>query len=97
MASNNVFVIYCKSDKTKVLPLINVINNDTLFPLDQSQTQINEADTTKCLQLANFFTNRVVNEWNALEARVTESTSVNQFKNRYDTFKSATTSKPIVD
>ena len=53
--------------------------------------------TTKCQQRANFFTNRVVNEWNALPARVTESTSVNQFKNRYDAYKSATTSKLNVD
>ena len=52
---------------------------------------------TKCQQRANFFTNRVVNEWNALPARVTESTSVNQFKNRYDAYKSATTSKLNVD
>ncbi len=40
--------------------------------------------TTKCQQRANFFSNRVVNELNALPARVTDSTSVNQFKNRYD-------------
>ncbi len=53
--------------------------------------------TTKCQQRANFFTNRVVNECNALPARVTESTSVNQFKNRYDVFKSAITSKLNVD
>jgi len=44
--------------------------------------------STKCLQRANTFTNRVVNEWNALPAEVTDAVSVNQFKNRYDNFRS---------
>ncbi|RMZ97770.1 RNA-directed DNA polymerase from mobile element jockey-like [Brachionus plicatilis] len=44
----------------------------------------------KCLQRANTFTNRVVNEWNALPASVVNATSVNQFKNRYDAFRSCT-------
>ncbi|RNA03326.1 RNA-directed DNA polymerase from mobile element jockey-like [Brachionus plicatilis] len=38
----------------------------------------------KCLQRENTFTNRVVNEWNALPASFVNATSVNQFKNRYD-------------
>ncbi len=33
--------------------------------------------STKCVQRANFFTNRVVSEWNALSASVIESVSVN--------------------
>ncbi|RNA20081.1 RNA-directed DNA polymerase from mobile element jockey-like [Brachionus plicatilis] len=44
----------------------------------------------KCLQRANTFTNRVVNEWNALPASVVNATSVNQFKNQYDAFRSCT-------
>ncbi|RNA38735.1 hypothetical protein BpHYR1_013990 [Brachionus plicatilis] len=39
----------------------------------------------KCLQRA-----RVVNEWSALPASVVNATSVNQFKNRYDAFRSCT-------
>jgi len=44
--------------------------------------------STKCMQKSNFFTNRVVNHWNALAAEVTDSQSINQFKNKYDVFKS---------
>ncbi|RNA37293.1 RNA-directed DNA polymerase from mobile element jockey-like [Brachionus plicatilis] len=44
----------------------------------------------KCLQRDNTFTNRVVNEWNALPASVVNATSVNQFKNRYDAVRSCT-------
>ncbi|RNA18887.1 RNA-directed DNA polymerase from mobile element jockey-like [Brachionus plicatilis] len=43
--------------------------------------------TTKCTRRANSFTNRVFNQWNALpSAVVTDSDSVDQFKNRYDAF-----------
>ncbi|RNA16145.1 RNA-directed DNA polymerase from mobile element jockey-like [Brachionus plicatilis] len=43
---------------------------------------------------ANAFTNRIVNEWNALPVTVTDADSVNKFKNGYDAFRSkATTSK----
>ncbi|RNA36411.1 hypothetical protein BpHYR1_027718 [Brachionus plicatilis] len=34
--------------------------------------------STKCLQRANTFTNRIVNEWNALPATVTDADSVNK-------------------
>ncbi|RNA19677.1 Vertnin [Brachionus plicatilis] len=44
--------------------------------------------STKCLQRANTFTNRIVNEWNALPATVTDAVSVNKFKNGYDAFRS---------
>ena len=44
--------------------------------------------STKCLQRANTFTNRVVSEWNALPASVVNAISMNQFKNRYDAFRS---------
>jgi len=54
MAFNNVFVIYCKSDETKVSPLISGISNVALFPLDQSQTQINEADKSIILKCNVF-------------------------------------------
>ena len=36
----------------------------------------------------NFFSQRIVNEWNALPALVVEAESVNIFKNRYDRHKS---------
>jgi hypothetical protein len=42
---------------------------------------------TKCMQRANSFTNRVANEWNAVPAAVTDSDSFNQFKSRYDAYK----------
>ncbi|RNA34104.1 RNA-directed DNA polymerase from mobile element jockey-like [Brachionus plicatilis] len=45
--------------------------------------------STKCLQRANTFTNRIVKEWNALPATVIDADSVNKFKNRYDTFMSS--------
>ena len=45
--------------------------------------------STKCLQRANTFTNRVVSEWNTLPATVIEADSVNQFKNRYDAFRTS--------
>jgi hypothetical protein len=32
----------------------------------------------------NFFSNRIVNDWNHLSQEDVESTSVNQFKNRID-------------
>ena len=32
----------------------------------------------------NFFSQRVVNEWNSLPSEVVEAESVNSFKNRYD-------------
>ena len=54
MASNNVFVIYSKSDQTKVSDLIKDISNVTLFPLNQRQTQIDEADNSKILKCNVF-------------------------------------------
>ena len=33
---------------------------------------------------ANFFSNRVVNQWNGLSKDVVSATSVNEFKNKYD-------------
>ncbi|RNA25004.1 hypothetical protein BpHYR1_020836 [Brachionus plicatilis] len=45
--------------------------------------------STKCLQRANTFTNRLVNEWNALPGTVIDADSVNKFKNRYDSFMSS--------
>ncbi|RNA41559.1 RNA-directed DNA polymerase from mobile element jockey-like [Brachionus plicatilis] len=45
--------------------------------------------STKCLQRANTFTNRIVNEWNALPVTVTDADSVNKFKNGYDVFRSS--------
>ncbi|RNA20811.1 Serine ase stubble [Brachionus plicatilis] len=45
--------------------------------------------STKCLERANTFTNRIVNEWNALPVTVTDAHSVNMFKNRYDAFRSS--------
>ncbi|RNA11448.1 RNA-directed DNA polymerase from mobile element jockey-like [Brachionus plicatilis] len=45
--------------------------------------------STKRLQRANTFTNRIVNERNALPATVIDADSVNKFKNRYDTFMSS--------
>ena len=32
----------------------------------------------------NFFTNRVVNDWNDLEQDAIDTSSVNQFKNKID-------------
>ena len=37
-------------------------------------------NTIRC----NFFTNRVVNDWNLLTQEIIESTTVNQFKNNID-------------
>ena len=36
----------------------------------------------------NFFSLRVINEWNKLPNDVVEATSINMFKNRYDRYKS---------
>ncbi|RNA24050.1 RNA-directed DNA polymerase from mobile element jockey-like [Brachionus plicatilis] len=47
--------------------------------------------STKSLQRANTFTNRIVKEWNALPATVTDADSVNKFKNGYDAFQSIPT------
>ena len=33
---------------------------------------------------SNFFSQRVINQWNALPTKVKNSTSVNNFKNTYD-------------
>ena len=35
----------------------------------------------------NFFSQRVINEWNKLTIDVVEANSVNSFKNRYDIYK----------
>ena len=43
---------------------------------------------TRCAQREHFFSNRVVNEWNNLPNKVISASSVNQFKNKYDKFKS---------
>jgi len=54
MESNNVFVIYCENDKTKVDDLIKDISNVTPFSLNQGQTQINEEDKNKILKCDVF-------------------------------------------
>ncbi|RNA24039.1 hypothetical protein BpHYR1_038740 [Brachionus plicatilis] len=41
---------------------------------------------TRTRQRANTFTNKIVNEWNALPATVIDADSVNKFKNRYDIY-----------
>jgi hypothetical protein len=53
------------------------------------KTRLSWQPSTKCMQWSNFFTNRVVNHWIALPAEVTDSQSINQFKNKYDAFKSS--------
>ena len=54
MASNNVFIIYSKTDQIKVSSLINGISNVTPFPLDQSQTQIDESTKSIILKCSVF-------------------------------------------
>jgi len=54
MESNNVFIIYSKSDQTKVSPLINGISSVTAFPLDKSQTQIDESTKSIILKCSVF-------------------------------------------
>ncbi|RNA14567.1 RNA-directed DNA polymerase from mobile element jockey-like [Brachionus plicatilis] len=44
--------------------------------------------STKCLQRANTFIKRIVNEWNALPVTVMGADSVSKFKNGYDAFQS---------
>ena len=41
----------------------------------------------------NFFSHRVINNWNALPQEVVDSASVNIFKNKYDKFRSGTEKK----
>ena len=40
--------------------------------------------TKNCPTRSNYFTNRIVNPWNALPPEVISAQSVNAFKNRYD-------------
>jgi len=40
--------------------------------------------STKCVQRANFFTNREVSDWNAFHLSVIESVSVNQYSSNQD-------------
>ncbi len=41
---------------------------------------------TNCMQRKNFFTNRVVPNWNRLPNELVSALSVNQFKNKYDRY-----------
>ncbi|RNA19121.1 hypothetical protein BpHYR1_006380 [Brachionus plicatilis] len=67
-----------KTYKNISKPLIKAINKSTGSVLSCS--------TTKFTQRADSFTNRVVNQWSVLPSAVTNSDSVNQFKNRYNAF-----------
>ena len=42
---------------------------------------------TKIDRRSNFFTNRVVNEWNDLDRNVVSAETVNGFKNRLDKYR----------
>ena len=52
------------------------------------QRRLSGQNSTKCIQRENFFTNRVINDWNSLPVNVIASNSINQFKNSYDNWKS---------
>jgi hypothetical protein len=52
------------------------------------QRRLSGQNSTKCIQRENFFTNRVINDWNSLPVNVIASNTINQFKNSYDNWKS---------
>ncbi len=75
-----------RGDMIQQFKLTNGINEVSWVNPQVHSSSLSQA-STKSMQRANSFTNRVVNEWNALPAAVTDSDSVNQFKNRYDAYK----------
>ncbi|RNA35713.1 RNA-directed DNA polymerase from mobile element jockey-like [Brachionus plicatilis] len=72
---------------TPRFPQVHYPNPDP--PVVSEVMQEDGQASTKCLQRANTFTNRIVNEWNALPATFTDADSVNKFKSGYDAFRSS--------
>lgn len=59
-------------------------------PIRGHRSRLRREIVRNCGQRFSFFSNRIVNEWNSLPDQVVGSTTVNQFKNAYDKFKSGT-------
>jgi ribonuclease P/MRP protein subunit RPP40 len=72
-----------------VNPRFTQVHSPNPDPPVASEVTLSGQASTKCLQRANIFTNKVVSEWNTLPATVIEADSVNQFKNRYGAFRTS--------
>ena len=73
----------------KGLNTINWYSNQLVSTHNHETRQHNVYSRETCHSNSrhNFFTNRIVNQWNRLSIDCRESTSVNKFKNTYDFYK----------
>ena len=76
----------------KIMKAFDKINYESLFKLNKScRTRGHNLKMVKFrskLELRrNFFSQRVVDEWNCLPQEVIDAANVNQFKNRLDKFE----------
>ena len=92
----NLYSLYCRrqrGDLTEVYKLINHLNKispDPFFTFVNSATRGHDYRIFKqhcrTTPRLNFFTNRIVNQWNSLPQYVTASASLNTFKCNLDQF-----------
>ena len=92
----NLFSLYCRRQRGdlievyKLINHLNIISPDPFFAFVNSATRGHDYKIFKqhCRTTSrlNFFTNRIVNQWNALPQYVTASTSLNMFKNKLDQY-----------
>jgi len=95
----NMYSLYCRRERGdlietfKILKQQLLINSAKLFTL-YHQLLSQEDTTLNFLNLdpdrSKFFTDRIINEWNILPLNVINAQSVNDFKNKLDTFWTAT-------
>ena len=92
----NLYSLYCqrqRGDLIEVHKLINHLNRvspDPFFTLGNSVTRGHDYRIFKqhcrITSRLNFFTNRIVNQWNSLPQHVITSNSLNKFKNNLDQY-----------
>ena len=67
----------------------NLLTFNTDNRLRGHNFKITKPQTTK-QQFANYFSNRVINNWNSLPSKIVNAETINQFKNLFDSYNVST-------
>ena len=81
----------------KLLNGFTNIESTNMFTYASDRHTLNTRSTTECMLVPeksrldvrkNFFTSRIVNDWNKIPLEIRTAPSINSFKNNYDLYAS---------